>query len=193
MAGKTVVDDLFGFTMNVPDGFEEFEALTKPGADIDIVHAFRSGDPTDDEVDITFIVEDLDGTIGPERLSIEDAPPGFKGRVFTTMWQDFELDAFEIPEQVGPYELITMNVQVPLKPVAIQVRLTGAKDRKAELNSLLEEILAGLEGETTWKRTGLTAKVGSSKVPLRTIGLLVLLLPLALLLWVFVRFVKRQS
>ena len=90
------------------------------------------------------------GTISRKRLQRGDLPPEFQGRLFTAEWQGFEVDATEIPEQLGEAPTITYNVLIPLKPVAIQVKLIGPADRKAELQSLLEETLAGLQGESSW-------------------------------------------
>ncbi len=100
-------------------------------------------------------IEKLGGTIGRERLKQEQLPPGFQGRLFTTKWQQFEVDGFEIPEQIGDVQAITYNVQIPLKRAAIQVKLFGPADREAELKSLLTECLAGLKGESNWIQSAL--------------------------------------
>jgi hypothetical protein len=166
-AGETVVDDVHGFTLTLPDGFVPNPELVRAAPDI--IHGFILGDPTDDELDIVLIIENMRGTIGRERLKPEDMPPGFQGRLSTTQWQGFEVDAFTVPEQVGEIETITFNVQIPLKRAAIQVKLFGAVDRESELKTLLAAILAGLDGESNWLPTAVPSSPVSSQQSYGTI------------------------
>ena len=176
-AGETVVDDARGFTLTLPDGFEQNSELA--GAAPDIIHAFVLGDPTDDELDIILFIEKMQGTIGRERLKPEDMPPGFQGRLFTTTWQGFDVDAFAVPEQLGEIETITYNVQIPLKRAAIQVKLFGSVDREPELKTLLAEILAGLDGESNWTQS---AAPFSSMTSSRNYGTILLVFAIVLIL-----------
>lgn len=147
VAGETIVDNTLGFTLTLPDDFEPNDdlAAVAPNA----IHAFVLGDPSDDQVDVMLFIENLRGVIGRERLA-EKLPPGFQGRLFVTHWRGFEVEAFEIPEQVDGVEFVTYNVQIPLKRSAIQVRLFGPTARQPELRRLLSETLTGLEGESNW-------------------------------------------
>jgi hypothetical protein len=161
-AGETIVDDARGFTLALPDGFVANPDIV--GARPDIVHGFVLGDPTDEDLDIILFIQKMRGTIGRERLRAEDLPSGFQGRLFTTQWQGFEVDAFEVPEQIGEIQTITYNVQIPLKRAAIQVKLFGPAEREAEMKSLLIEILTGLKGESNWiQSAALSAPVTSSQ------------------------------
>jgi hypothetical protein len=147
-AGERVVDSARGFTLSLPDGFVP---IPKPaGASPDIAQTFVLGDQTDNELDIILFVEEMNGTLGRERLQLKDLPTGFEGRLFRAQWQGFEVDAFEVPENLGDIKMLTFNVQIPLKREAIQIRLFGPAAREAELKSLLPEILAGLAGESNW-------------------------------------------
>jgi len=132
------------------------------GAAPGIVHGFMLGDPTDDELDIILLIEKMSGTMGPELLKPEDMPPGFQGRLFTTQWQGFDIDAFAVPEEVGEIKTITYNAQVPLKQAAIQVKLFGPLDRDSELQALLGQILAGLEGESNWSPSAARSPLAAS-------------------------------
>lgn len=176
-AMETLVDDARGFSLTLPDGLVPAPDLV--GASPDIVHGFVLGDPTDDEVDIMLFIEEMHGTIGRERLKVEDLPPGFEGRVFTTSWGGFEVDAFEVPEQLGEIEVITFNVQIPLKRSAIQVKLFGPADRKAELKKLLSRTLAGLEGESNWIQSAVPLSPVASS---RNYGTILLAFAIALIL-----------
>ena len=147
-AGETAADNTRGFTLTLPDGFVANSELI--GAAPEAVDGFVLGDPTDNELDIVLFIERMRGTIGRKRLTPDDFPPGFQGRVFTTRWQGFDIDGIAVPEQVGQIKTITYNVQIPLQRAAIQVKLFGPADRESELKSLLAETLAGLKGESSW-------------------------------------------
>ncbi len=160
--GETVVDDARGFTLTLPEGFVRDPYLVRAAPAI--VHGFILGDPNDDQLDIILFIEQMRGTIGRERLKPEGLPPGFQGRMFTTRWQGFDVDAFELPEQLGEIKTITYNVQIPLKRAAIQVKLFGPADRKAELRALLAKTLGGLEGESNWIQSAMpSSPVASSQ------------------------------
>jgi hypothetical protein len=160
-AGETIVDDARGFTLTLPDGFVPNPDLI--GAAPGIVHAFVLGDPRDDELDIILFIEQMRGTIGREPFKPEYLPPDFQGRVFTTRWQEYDVDAFEVPEQLGEVQTITYNVQIPLKGAAIQVKLFGPADRESEIKPLLTETLAGLKGESNWSQSAAPSSLTSSQ------------------------------
>lgn len=148
-AASIITDDDCGFTLTLPDGF-----VPKPELVVDqpdIVHGFVLVDPTNDEVGIILLIEKLHGTIARERLDPEDMPLELRAGIFTTQWQDFDIDVVTVPEQLGELKIITYNVQIPLRRAAIQIRLVGPADRESELRSLLEKTIAGLEGESNWK------------------------------------------
>lgn len=150
---RIVVDEVRGFTLVLPAGFEPIPDLVDTGHGI--VHAFVLGDPSEEDVDMILFIEDLGGTIGRERLRPEDLPAGFQGRLRTMRWDGFDLDAFEVPEELDDMRTITYKVQVPLKHTAIQVSLLGAADRDAETWAMLGETLSGLSGESNWIRSAL--------------------------------------
>lgn len=155
-AGEVVVDQAHGFNLTLPDGFSPNDALV--GAEPSIIHAFTLGDPNDEEFDIFLIIEKMKGTIGREPLKPEHLPPGFQGKMFTATWQGFEVEGFEVPEQLGEIATVTYNVQIPLERAAIQVKLFGPRDREAEMNRLLKDILGGLKGKSNWIASVLPAR-----------------------------------
>jgi hypothetical protein len=112
VAAETIVDNLRGFTLKLPDGFAPAPQFV--GVRPNIIHAFAVGDPNDAS-QIKLFIEKMNGTIGRERLKPEQLPPGFRGRLFTMRWHGFDIDAFEVPEQVGDIGFISYNVQVPLR------------------------------------------------------------------------------
>lgn len=160
-AGEVIIDQAHGFNLTLPDGFSENEALA--AAQPNIIHAFASGDPNDETFDIFLVIEKMRGTIGREPLKRHHLPPGFQGKLFTAAWQGFELEGFEVPEQLADIAIVTYNVQVPLERAAIQVKLFGPRDRETEMKRLLTQILAGLKGKSNWMRSALPVSPVSEK------------------------------
>lgn len=110
-AAETIIDDVRGFTLTLPEGFVANPGLV--GATPDIVHAFVLGGPTDEDPGIFLFIEKMRGIIGRELLNPDDVPPGYQARMFTTRWQDFEVDAFAVPEQLGEIRTITSCSPAP--------------------------------------------------------------------------------
>lgn len=148
---ETVKDKQLGFTLELSDEFTPRPDLV--GATPDIVHVFQYGEFNEGEVPILLFIEKIGGTIGKERLKVEDFPEGFKGNLFVTKWQGFDVDGIEVPAEANGLDTITYNVQIPLKREAIQVKLLTPAGRAEEYKPLLKTILDGLEGETNWKST----------------------------------------
>src|SRR5690606_13730000 len=78
--------------------------------------------------------------------------------IFVTHWQGFEVDAVELSEKFLGVDVITYNVQIPLKRAAIQVKLCGPADQREALDNLLAQVLSGLEGESNWTPAGSTSR-----------------------------------
>src|SRR6266481_3918789 len=69
-------------------------------------------------------IQDLGGTIGREDLSKKAGKPQNMS-LEKTSWKGFDVDVFRIVENIGGVSLVTFNAQVPLKPKAIQVSVSG--------------------------------------------------------------------
>jgi hypothetical protein len=149
VSAEQVNDSNLKFSLSIPDEFVRDPQLA--GAQPDFVYAFRKTEPQD--IGVVIIIERMRGTIRRERLDLSKAPPGFAGRVLTVRWHDFDLDALEVPEQVNGIETVNYNVQVPLKPEAIQIRVVGRRDRKDHLLQLTNGLLGSLQGDSNWLRS----------------------------------------
>lgn len=145
----TISNSLIGFTAQIPAGFQSFPAgLQNP----DALYCFMLGDTTDATPDIALLFERMRGTIG--RDSIEEfatSKPGVS--VFKERWRSFDLDVVCVREVLGPVSTITLNVQIPLRREAIQIRLVGEAHKDAELRELLKRVLKGIGGESNWLST----------------------------------------
>ncbi len=134
------------FTADLPDGFVPAPQVV--AANPKFVQAFQR---TDDDGIVTAVVFDrMGGTIDRKPLDPKYLPPGSKARLLRTHSHGFAVDEFEVPEQLGPTAMVNYNVQVPLKPSAVQLRVIGRQDHAAELQALTDAILANLNGDTNW-------------------------------------------
>jgi hypothetical protein len=169
LAAEKLVDEELGFSLVVPDRFTPTSEVV--GLQEDIVHAFTSGDPKNGY--IMLFIEELGGTIGRDLVKREDMPEDFRGRVSAARWNGYDVSVVYILETAEDVSFVTLNAQIPLRRQAIQVKLFGPAEREAEMSALLDEILANLEGETSWNSPGLAGNSnGGSRlrvVPLRNV------------------------
>jgi len=140
-------DKEFGFSLEIPDGFKPNPSLRQQR---DIIHGYVLGDPESGSYEAMLLIERMRGRIPNERIDPKKLPPGFQGSVFTMKWENYLVDAIEVPEALNDTPTITFNVQIPLKKEAIQIKMFGAKERRKELLTLLEGVVSGLKGETNW-------------------------------------------
>jgi hypothetical protein len=154
-----VTHPTLGFSLTIPEGFEPSPEVA--ASNPDFVYAFRKeGDAEgDDPVGTVIIVERMRGTIGRERLD----PARVKGRrVLAFKWKGFEIDGVEVPESADGIDFVNYNVQVPLKPEAIQLRVAGQRGRARELRALADGLLVSLDGQTNWLRSSAPPSLATS-------------------------------
>lgn len=157
----TVTDPKLGFTLKLTSEF--MPCMDLFGATPNIVHAFQYGEATEGEMGVLLLIEKLGGVIGRKRLNKLDMPPGFDGDLFVTTWQGFEIDGFVVPETLNGIDVVTYNVQIPLKGEAIQIKLFGPADREETLKPLLRQVLDGLDGESNWFSSAAPPAVANSE------------------------------
>ncbi len=135
------------FRLRLPDGFVECpQAKTSPN----IIYAFIKGDPTDNKLDIIVQIQKFPGAIGRKMMSADEIPAGTDATLFAEKWRSFDLQGFRVREKFETATTITRNVQVPLKPNAIQITVIGEESRDQELASIVKAILSSVDGKTNW-------------------------------------------
>ena len=122
---ETLRDDPRDFSLTLPPRLANFpEAKTKP----DIIYAYSRGAAEDGDFAV-LIIEALRGRIGREPLDhaeVEKAasrngtiPATFEYR--KVKWKTFDLDMFVMHAMRDDRKVVTVSVQVPLEPQAIQL------------------------------------------------------------------------
>jgi len=180
-----VEDANLAFTIDIPEGFEPDPAML--AAKADFVHAFAKDDPAGG-LSTIIIIERMRGTIGRERLDPAKLPPGFKGKLFTAKWNGFDVEATEVAEELNGVPTVNYNAQVPLKREAVQLRVVGPRSKDKELRALLDQLLAGLKGETNWTTLPApSAAAGALKRNSVIAGVVVCTGACAAILWLLMR------
>jgi len=182
-AGETVAHPQLGFRLSAPDGFAQDPERVQG----QVVYAFQRPPEGEQKVGVFIVVSRLGGVLGREKLDPKAmASKSPQVTLVTEKWQDFDIEVFRVPEQVGELQLLTFNAQVPLKPEAVQVAVIGEASREAELRSTLRSVLGSLDGQTNWlnteQRVGRAAE-GLTRLAI-TVGVLTLL---AVVVWRAIR------
>jgi len=195
-AAETINDPKLGFALTLPDGFvpappEICQRNPK------IAHAYTFGEPDENGVIITLMIEPMGGTIGRERLKPQDIPTNIHGEIGSPVrWNGFDLDQFIVYERLHEQQYLTYNVQVPLKPQAIQLKLVGPSSRNAELEQLMAQTVLQLNGQSNWLASTPAAGSIATSPNYGTILLLVAIAAIVIaiaLMWIISRHAPRGT
>jgi hypothetical protein len=146
VAGEVVADGEFGFRLTIPDGFVKVPDKVQG----DVLYAFMRPPAGDAKMGTVILVSRLRGVLGREKIAKQMAAKNPQIAVLEERWQEFDIEVFRVPEQVGDLKVVTFNAQVPLKPEAVQIGVFGEATRDNELRDLLQSLLSERDGETNW-------------------------------------------
>jgi hypothetical protein len=147
LAGEAVSHQQLGLRLSVPDGFGRAPDRVQGK----VVFAFQRPPAGDETVGTFIVVSRLGGVLGREKIDPgELAARSPKTTIESEKWKGFDIEVFRLPQEAGEVKLITFNAQVPLKPEAVQIAVTGAASREEELRGVLRAVLEKLEGQTNW-------------------------------------------
>ena len=147
VAGETVSNRQLGFRLTVPDGFVQDPEMVQGK----VVCAFQRAPTANQKMGTFILVTRLDGVLGREKLDPKEITASFPhATIVTEKWGEFDIEVFRVPEA---FDLLTFTAQVPLKPEAVQISVTGEAARENELRSELRYVLGTLEGSTNWLNT----------------------------------------
>lgn len=142
------VNEPLGFRATLPEGLDDLTQMMRIKS---LVSRAKMDASTGTLVKLVSL-QDLGGVIGREELSKQPGLPA--GVSFEkTAWKSFQLEASRIVEQSGGISMVTFNVQVPLKPHAIQVMVAGPATEEAALRQEMQTVVASIEGPSNWLTT----------------------------------------
>ncbi len=191
IASDILNDSELGFTMVVPSGFEVMQ--DKDVFEAKVKHAFVREDPDGIQPNILILIERTGTTITPGRIKKSDMSSDFAGEFVILKWKKYTINGCVMPIPLdNGAECISYSALVPLKKEAINIVVFGTMEQKAELGFILNDILAGLEGESNWKLNDAfssSKQQASSKKDLwpYTVGGIVIFVVGLILLWLISR------
>jgi hypothetical protein len=138
-----------GFKAVLPDNLQDVSvSVGIPGALISL----GKWDPPKERLIKLVSLQDLGGTIGREDLSKQPGKPA-NVTLEKAGWKTFGIDVFKIIETVGGVTNVTFNAQVPLKPHAIQLTVSGPAGDEAVLRQEIHTIVGTIDGASNWLTT----------------------------------------
>jgi hypothetical protein len=141
-------NDRLRFSIDIPEGFREYpEGKQSPT----IENVYIKGVVGGGEALTVINIERLGGLIPKNKpLRREEMPPGFRGELTTRNWRGLKVDTIMAFVQQNGFKMVVYEIQIPLKPSAIQLGVGGPETKRAELSQLADTLLSSLEGETNW-------------------------------------------
>lgn len=146
-----------GFKATLPDGLDDVTKMMRVPSLISVgkLNESRSG------LVKLISIQDLGGTIGREDLS-KTANKPVNVSLEKASWRSFQVDVFKIVETAGGVSLVTFNAQVPLKPHAMQITVSGPVGEESGLRSEMQAVVASIEGPSNWLTTDERISRGAS-------------------------------
>jgi hypothetical protein len=147
-----VADPERSLRFTVPAGFADFPDGRKQPR---IIHSFARnlGQPSF----LLVAMEDLGGTIGRESLDVSGArktlPPEMQTAKIEPLkmkWKSFEVEGMRLVAKQEDVELVVLVLQIPLKPSAVQLVVTGELANEREVRATIDGVLGSLDGPTNW-------------------------------------------
>lgn len=151
-AGQRIQNSQFGFELTVPDGFQPFAAAVRG----DVIYAFHKPPARDERLGFFIVISRMKGLLGREKIGPEQLERFGKGvTVHKEHWKlkGLDVDVFRVPESRDGFDVVTFNVQVPLKPEAIQITVSGDLADEAEAQRIVTELRSNLYGQSNWLTT----------------------------------------
>lgn len=139
---KRVDDAVRGFSFELPDGYTPTDPAILGGG---FSHGFVREVP--DEMRRVLVVKPLNGFITHERLKAENLPKDSKSTIGTFNWRGVTVDGVRIPEEAEGQAYVTWNVQIPLRPRAIQISVGGPESAEPEIRQTIDKLLSTLDGQ----------------------------------------------
>lgn len=161
-----------GFSATFPDGLADFSSQTKVKSLVSLgsLNGSKTG-----RVEM-IVLQDLGNPIGREEVSnASDRPQNVT--LEKTSWKSFDIDVFRVSENLNSVQFVTLNAQIPLKPHAIQLTVSGPASDEGKLRNDMKTIVASVNGATNWLTEGQrTESARRADNPLAiAIGLIVLI------------------
>ena len=146
---ETVFNEPLGFSFSLPKGY----VLNEVNADQrGVLYTFGEGAVDSKDGRIVIQVMTLGGVMG------RDEPSEILESMGTVTedvsWRSFDLKLARADIEANGWAIVTMFIQVPLEPEAIQVSVGAPLQREAQAKEALVSVLKSIDGTTNWVASG---------------------------------------
>jgi hypothetical protein len=132
------------FSVDIP---KEFFKLDQNETPADTLYAFAKPSGTADLKDV-IMVGILPGVIAPGGMDPKEVPKGIT--LTSHSWRGVPVEGFRAELEQDGIAYVVIQVQVPLRPRAIQLGFATPQAKEADLPPLIQKVLASLDGESNW-------------------------------------------
>ena len=139
------VNSNLGFAATLPDGLDEFPTNSVPNV---LFSRGKMVGPKNTVIRL-IVIQDLGGVMGRVDEAKRKTPPKNVTEE-EAAWKSFKLPVAKVVEDFNGVPSVSFNVQVPLKPHAIQLNVAGPLSDEGKLRKEMETILGSIEGPTNW-------------------------------------------
>lgn len=119
----------------------------------------------------------MTGTIGREPLPVEPpesvrelVPPGGEFGICRRQWRGYTVEGLEITMPSDEGQVISRQLQIPLRHRAIQIAVIGQDTVDQEISVTLNGLIESLEGESNWDDGVATNNAPTATAPEISIG-----------------------
>jgi hypothetical protein len=176
-----VADRELGFTLRLPEGFQDFPAGRAQGR---AAYSYLRGAGTDRQIMVS--ISGLRGAL-PREIPLPESYPGGELSTFEVRWKrEFKVPVVQIRQQVRDISMTVMTVQIPISPRALKVEVAGGATNEEEMRAILTSIVSSLDGKTNW----LTRRERIDRIVQPTVGLIVVAMVIG---YAIVRSRRRKS
>lgn len=146
-------DEHLHFSVDIPEGFKAWSDKTLTNFDYcyerDLVE-------NGNYARVVIAIQQLNGIIpANQHLRPEDAarqaPRGVKVDLIEKNWRGIKIDGLLNEQSQNGVSILTYVVQIPLAPSAIQMIVHGPASNRAEIEKLIDDIVASIDGNTNWQ------------------------------------------
>jgi hypothetical protein len=170
-----------GYRFTVPAGFVPFPE--GKGAGPDVVDCWAEERPTPGYDAVVLCVQRMRTLIPRDAMKAEELPAG--SEMMPLRWKELDIQGIRTRTTQEGRQVLALVAQVPMKPEAIHIVLGGSAGRESRIRMMLNEVLASLDGESSWLTSTERAERGG-----RAFGVWV---GLAVVLFVVVMARKRRA
>ena len=134
-----------GYRFMVPSGFAAFP---EGRGQKDMVDCWSEATPASAHGAMILCVQRMHGVLPRDAMKPEDVPA--TTQLVSFKWKEFDLQGLRSLVSQAGERVFVLVTQVPLKPEAVQLLLSGPADQETRGQALMTEALASLEGESNW-------------------------------------------